>query len=134
MITPCQTTALTAQANSQSIVNFSYARAKAGLSLHGRNPVAERKPKNYDEESLNAQLVALADRMHKYIAVNHFYYDAVEALFSESDLADDANKHSHYGLTLITHWLCEQDKVLLESLAQLTSKVASMTGDASDAD
>ena len=113
--------------------HFAYARLQTGLSLRCRQAIAERETKNYGREAFNTQLVALADQMHKYVAVNHFYYDAVTALFSESEIADDINEYSHYGLTLITHWLCEQDKALLETLAQITSQVASMADGGLDA-
>ena len=110
-----------------TIVDFAYGRRQAGLSVGFRHSVAEQEAKNYAEESLKTQLTLFSDRMHQYIAANHFYYDAVESLFSGSSLADGTNQYSHYGLTLITHWLCEQDKALLESLTEITSKVAVTT-------
>ena len=111
--------------SSQSGINVVYARGQAGLSLDCYSPITENKSKNYGEKSLNNRLVAIADQLHKYIAVNHFYYDAVEALFSERSRNDDVSDYSQYGLTLVTDWLREQDNVLLESLSQVTLKVTS---------
>ena len=121
------------QPGDQSFANCVYPRAQLGLSLYCCRSVTERETKNYGRESLHTQLVTLADQMHKYIAVNHFYYDAVEALFSESEIVDGMNEYSYYGLTLITHWLCDQDKILLQALERITSQVESITDGAPDA-
>ena len=125
MTTLRQSPTLTTQKSSQSIINAAYTRRQVGLSLDCYSRVAENQSRNYGEKSLNNQLVVIADQLHKYIAVNHFYYDAVEALFSEHSRADSASDYSQYGLTLITDWLREQDNVLLESLSQVTLKVTS---------
>ena len=122
-----QSATLTTQKISQSIINISYTRGQSGLSLDCYSPITENKPKNYGEKLLNNQLVAIADQLHKYIAVNHFYYDAVEALFNERSWADDASDYSQYGLTLITDWLRAQDSALLESLSQITSRATLIT-------
>jgi hypothetical protein len=71
-----QSPTLTTQENNKSIVNLAYVRGQAGLSLRCCHPVKGREKENYGKESLNTQLVTLADQIHKYIAVNHFYYDA----------------------------------------------------------
>ena len=118
--------------SSQSGINVVYARGQASLSLDCYSPITENKSKNYGEKSLNNRLVAVADQLHKYIAVNHFYYDAVETLFSERSRNDDVGDYTQYGLTLITDWLREQDNALLESLSQITSQATATTDCSSD--
>ena len=131
MTTQLNRTAFRIHENNHSIVDFtySYRRKPVSLSLHGCYLVAEKDTKNSPKDSLNAQLVLLADQMHKYIAVNHFYYDAVAALLGEDEMVRGISEHSCYGLTLITHWLCNQDKMLLETLEQITTRIASMDND-----
>ena len=77
------------KANNQPVINFAYNREQVGLSSGCCYSIKERETTSYCKESLNSQLATLADQMHKYIAVNHFYYDAVEALFNENEIVNN---------------------------------------------
>ena len=126
MATQCQPSVLPSQTHKKFLGGSAYPRIHSDLRLTPLYKVKERKTKTYAKEALNTQLVALADQMHEYIAINHFYYDAVEALFNEDEAAEGINDHSRYGLKLITHWLRDKDSALLEQIKQLTAQVASM--------
>ena len=124
-----QLTDLMTQVKNPAAIGYCYSRIQRGLSLHGYHTVKEKDVDTYSKELLNSKLVTLADQMHEYIAINHFYYDAVEALLNENDIAHDTNQYSGYGLTLITRWLCQQDKSLSETLTQIISHLDSMPDD-----